>query len=201
MIIKYSDVKTINNSNLIKFISWDVHQKCINAKAGDHHYKLLSYLSTLISNGVIFEFGTHYGTSSLALSVNKSNKVITYDIPNQFREYGIYPQPENVELRVGNIFELKQENEMLNADLIFVDVDHLGVFEWKVYTYLGDNKYKGIMVVDDIVFNQEMKDFWNKITHTKYDITKVGHAYVDLSAESGGGTGLIDFSNLVQIIE
>lgn len=201
MIIKYSDVGMINNSNLIKFISWGDHQKCINAKAGDHHYKLLSYLSMKISNGLIFEFGTHYGTSSLALSVNKSNKIITYDLPNQLRKYGIRPQPKNVELRIGNIFELKQENEMLDADLIFLDVDHLGVFEWKVYTYLGDNKYKGIMVVDDIVFNQEMINFWNKIIHTKYDITKVGHAYVDPDVGCGGGTGLVDFNNSVQIIK
>ena len=196
MIIQYSEVRKIDNSTLTKYINW--RPDMINAEAGQHHYKLLSYLSMKISNGLIFEFGTHYGISSLALSVNKSNKIITYDLPNQYRKYGICPQPKNVELKIGNIFDLNEEYKILNADLIFVDVDHLGVFEWKIYAFLRDNKYKGLLLLDDIVFNKKMKTIWKNITHTKYDVSEIGHAYIDPNGNPGG-SALIDFNNSIII--
>jgi predicted O-methyltransferase YrrM len=202
VIIEYSGVRSVDNFNLTKYIRWKGHREIVNGKAGIHHYKLLSYLSMKISNGLIFEFGTHYGTSSLALSVNKSNKIITYDvIKGRPRQYGISPQPENVELRIGDIFKLRQEREMLKADLIFVDVDHSGSFEWNIYSFLSRNRYEGLLLLDDIGYNHSMKSLWNTIDHRKYDITKIGHLG-DKSKIPGeyAGTGLVDFSNNVQII-
>jgi len=202
MEIKYSEINFINNFNLIQFISWQVHKEVINSDAGIHHYKLLTYLSQKIQNGLIYEFGTHYGTSSLALSVNKLNKIITYDILNRYRDYGIQPKPENVELRIGNILENESELKLLlNADLIFIDVDHLGKFESNIYHFLNDNDYKGLLLLDDIFFNQPMMQFWKSVDIKKYDLTSVGHGAIESNIPGmPAGTGLVDFNNNVTII-
>src|ERR1035437_3298411 len=44
------------------------------------HYRLLMYVSTLVSDQIIFDIGTNRGMSSLALSYNHLNKIKTYDI-------------------------------------------------------------------------------------------------------------------------
>ena len=42
---------------------------------GRQHYRLLMYLTNQFNNVDIFDIGTHRGSSALALSHNKKNKV------------------------------------------------------------------------------------------------------------------------------
>ena len=44
------------------------------------HYRLLAYLSTLFNDQILFDVGTLKGYSALALSYNRANKIVSYDI-------------------------------------------------------------------------------------------------------------------------
>ena len=169
------------------------HKKNFVAPPGQNHYYLLAYLSFQFDNSLIVELGTHHGTGTLALSLNQSNRVVTYDVRDVF---GIKPVPTNVERVVGNIFKLGQQPLLLDAAFIFLDTAHLGDFEWEVYSFLLENNYKGILLLDDIHWNKPMKEFWNKITTTKYDVTHLGHG---VCPDGMAGTGLVDFNNQVAI--
>lgn len=192
MKITKSDISSIDMSTYVDYITRPDHKKIFLDPPGKNHYRLLAYLSMLLDNINILELGTHHGTSSLAMSINKKNTVITYDIADR---YGIIPQPNNVIRKIGNIFELNEQANMLSAEIIFVDTAHLGDFEWEVYSYLKDNQYKGILLLDDIHFNSHMREFWNKITTVKYDITDIGQGAC--SNNNVAGTGLVDFSGNV----
>jgi hypothetical protein len=191
-----SKIESCDISSYVTNITREDHKRIFIEPPGKNHYKLLAYLSLLINDKTIIELGTHHGTSSLALSINKTNTIITYDIADR---YGIVPQPDNVKRRIGNIFSLNEQDSMLSASIIFLDTAHEGDFEWQVYTYLRDNNYNGILLLDDIHWNDAMQNFWNKIDTLKYDITDIGHGEcpAGLMNYTVAGTGLVDFSGKV----
>jgi len=195
-----SNIATCDLSEYVKFITREDHKLIFNDPPGKNHYKLLAYLSLLIDNISILELGTHHSISSLALSINKKNTVITYDVSNR---YGITPQPINVTRRIGNIFELREEAIMLSSSIIFLDTAHEGDFEWQIYTYLRDNDYKGILILDDIHWNDAMRKVWNDIDTLKYDITDIGHGKCIAGPNNYNisGTGLVDFSGKIILID
>ena len=46
-------------------------------------------------------------------------------------------------------------------------------------------KYKGYLMLDDIYYNDAMRNFWSSIVEEKYDISNIGHH---------SGTGLVIFN-------
>jgi predicted O-methyltransferase YrrM len=188
-----SDIKKIDLTSLVSKITREDHKTIFLAPPGQNHYGFLAYLSLQKDNQLIIELGTHHGTSSLAMSINPTNTIITYDIVDR---YGIHPQPKNVETRIGDVFKLNQTELLLKADFIFLDTAHEGPFEWQVYNFLVENKYRGILILDDIHWNKPMKEFWNGITMTKYDVTDIGHG---ICPDGVAGTGIVDFSNKIFI--
>jgi len=44
------------------------------------HYRLLTYMGNLLNGSLIIDIGTAQGHSSLALSQNENNTIVTYDI-------------------------------------------------------------------------------------------------------------------------
>jgi len=195
-----SKIESCDISSYVTNITREDHKRIFIEPPGKNHYKLLAYLSLLINDKTIIELGTRHGTSSLALSINKTNTIITYDIADR---YGIVPQPDNVKRRIGNIFSLNEQDTMLFASIIFLDTAHEGDFEWQVYTYLRDNNYKGILLLDDIHWNDAMQNFWNKIDTLKYDITDIGHGKCIAGPNNYNicGTGLVDFSGKISLID
>jgi tRNA A58 N-methylase Trm61 len=189
-----SEIGKHNLHDYINHINRNDHKQIFVAAPGKNHYYLLTYLSFLFENQTIIELGTHHGTSALALSISKNTKIITYDVRDQF---GIKPQPDNVERRLGNIFELGQQNILLESPLIFLDTSHTGEFEQQVYEFLKNNNYKGLLLLDDIHWNAPMKKFWNNIDTIKYDITDIGHG---ICPDGAAGTGIVDFSGELEII-
>lgn len=190
MKIQKSKIHEVDNSDLIDLISRQEHKNIINGQPGVEHYKLLRYVASLVNDSLIVELGTHNGTSSTAMSTNTSNNIITYDVRDV---YSVNKQPSNVERRIGNIFDKGDADILLKSSFIFLDTAHLGDFELKVFNYLNDNGYKGLLILDDIHFNKAMKEFWNKIPLTKYDVSDVGHGLPNT------GTGIVDFSNKLVI--
>lgn len=199
MKIVKSDINKQDLTKYVDHITRKDHKTIFLDPPGKNHYKLLAYIGNLFNSVTIIELGTHHGTSSLALSTNKKNTIITYDVSDR---YGINPQPDNVIRRIGNIFDLNEQERMLTAAVIFLDTAHEGDFEWQVYTYLRDNNYKGILILDDIHWNDAMRKVWNDIKITKYDVTDIGHGECIVGPDNYNisGTGLVDFSGTITLI-
>jgi hypothetical protein len=163
--------------------SLDVFIKDDNDKklfyADKEHYTLLSMVSKEYNNTVLYDIGSYKGLSAIALSSNKSNLVVSYDIEYLLK----VNRPDNVEFRIGNFYNDKQ---LLNSPLIMFDIDpHDGLQEKEFVRYLTSNNYKGSVIFDDIHLNDGMKDFWNSVTQQKQDYTKLGH---------WSGTGVVHFT-------
>ena len=62
-----------------------------------------------------------------------------------------------------------------NCDLVMIDIDHSGVTEKEIMNELRKANYKGLVLLDDIFLNDEMKKFYAEIPEKKIDVTKVGH--------------------------
>lgn len=195
MKISIEAVSKIDLSHLVDNITRESHKKLIMSEPGQEHYKLLTYLTNQLNNTIIVELGTHNGTSSLCLCENKTNKVITFDLRDI---YTVKNKPSNLTRHIGDIFKI-DPSILLKSSLIFLDTAHNGDFEKEIYLYLLNNNYKGILLLDDIFYNNEMIQFWNFITTNKYDISHIGHGGNHLTPTGKCGTGLVDFNNIVKI--
>lgn len=149
-------------------------------ECGKEHYKLLAYFSTKFENSLLLDIGTYKGCSALALSHNKKNKVMSFDIHQGLKR--LHKYPENVEFVIGDAMDPIYLEAVLSSPFIMLDTDHDGVFENAFYQYLKQKNYSGILMLDDIKLNKEMIDFWESIDSEKYDVSEYGHH---------SGTGLV----------
>lgn len=151
-------------------------------KSGKEHYRLLFYISSLYENINILDIGTYKGFSALALSGNKKNKVVSYDIEKQ-PEINILQHEikiDNVEFKIGDVLK----EDINNYKLIVLDTNHDGVFEKIFIDHLIKIKWSGELIMDDIHHFPELNNVWNSISLDKKDLTHVGH---------WSGTGIIFF--------
>jgi hypothetical protein len=75
-------------------------------------------------------------------------------------------------------------SDILSTNIIFVDTWHEGKMERAVYDFLVANNWKGVLIYDDIYYNDAMKAFWASLPEPKIDATHIGHST---------GTGIIEF--------
>lgn len=136
--------------------------------AGLEHYRLLAYVSKLYNGVTLLDIGSYQGSSAIALSFNKKNKVISYDIDQQ---------PEIAEINILNIKFIKGNvlKDEITAPFILLDTYHDGTFEQDFVNHLLKINYKGLVMFDDIHLNEEMSNFWNGLKNEKYDLTEIGH--------------------------
>lgn len=152
-------------------------------KNNNEHYKLLKYICLQYNDIIILDLGTACGHSALALSQNKTNKIITFDLN---KRSDLIDNIDNVE-RVLLDCNLIESDIIESAKIILLDIDpHDGSQEIKFYNKLKTTKFKGILLCDDINLNQGMKDFWKTVVEEKYDISDLGHF---------SGTGLVNFGD------
>jgi len=180
--ITQTKLNKINLNSSANYIIEEEFKTYYLDKPGKEHYKLLAYLSTQYNNKILLDIGTYKGCSALAMAHNDKNLVKSFDIRSGLR--GITNQPDNVEFIDDNVLDLKYSDLVKSSPLILLDTDHDGSFEREFYSYLKSINWKGTLVLDDINFNDAMRDFWNSITEEKYDITHIGHH---------SGTGLVIF--------
>lgn len=165
---------------------------------GKQHYKLLAYYSTLFNNSVLIDIGTGGGKSALALSYNKTNTVISFDVVDMVQNQKVKTR-DNIEFYLENLWLTmanggdvdevpnKWTYSILNAPFIFLNVEpHNGTMEYNFYRFLRSIDYGGILMCNNIWYFKEMRDnFWYKIPDKyRYDVTEYGH---------WSGTGIIDF--------
>lgn len=193
MIINKEEVRNVDISYMKdKIISHE--QKHLDKGAGHTAWHLFFYLTNKMNYIKIAEIGTRNGSSAKMFAQNKTNTVHAYDIAIELVERN---NKDNIFDNLTYIWEdlTKDENihKLLGYDLMFVDINHDGEQEKKMHDYLVKFNYQGLVIHDDIQTDMfpKMRDFWNSIKETKYDLTDIGHH---------AGTGLVDFSNKVKIV-
>ena len=170
------------NNNLIS-------HEYFGLKSGNEPYRLLIYISLLFNNCDLFDVGTYGGVSALALSSNPSNNIHSFDLVDKHSKQ--LHNEKNIHFYIEDILQHTEHHEkLLSSPFIYLDTLHDGAFESHFYNFLVKNNYKGILVLDDIYLNSEMKSFWNSINVKKFDITKYGHAT---------GTGMVVFNDTINI--
>ena len=167
-----------------QYLHYDASTCFFNMAPGSEHYKLIGFIAAQFKNKTLIDCGTFIGLSAMALSVEPSNKVITYDIRDCLVMPGLTPKSlPNVEFKIQSCFD--DMNTILESPFIVLDIDpHDGEKERLFIEKLMELKYKGLVFCDDIFLNEPMKQFWNWVPLTKIDVTKYGHF---------SGTGIIIF--------
>lgn len=181
-------IKNITNNDLdfidmddFKYINSLEYQDYYKRFSSFEHYRLLKYLSKNLDNETFLDIGTLKGCSSLALSYNKSNNVISFNVTNQL-DLNYYP--ENIEYLIDNVLNEKYVDLIIQSKIILLDTNHDGIFEQQLFNRLEEVGFKGILILDDIYLNKQMKSFWQNIKKDKLDITHIGHV---------SGTGVVFF--------
>ncbi len=113
----------------------------------------------------VLELGTREGACALAISRGKI-EVDAADI--NFYDWGLPP------VKQVNKIQLYSELHCLSLpfnsyDLIFVDIDHRGSVERKIYDAIVDSGYKGVVFWDDIGWCT-MHEFWQNLPCQRWGI-------------------------------
>jgi len=167
------------NTNFINQYNFYHNPEYFHLESGREHYRLLIFISSLYRKQILFDIGTYRCMSAAALSSSMMNRIKTYDIKQILPINPILP---GVQYCFGDV---TQDKELTKSLFIFLDVAHDGIFENKLYNHLKEIKWKGLLLLDDILYHTvAMTEFWNNITEEKYDITKIGH---------WSGTGIANF--------
>jgi hypothetical protein len=164
-------------------------------KPGISDYPFYAYYSTLVDNTTILEIGTCLGGSAVMMTHNKNNKIISYDVVNNFKNLNCPPIDRDIEFRVGNF--MKDEIDYEKIDLIAIDASHTGTLEVQMVKYLEENWKGGLLFLDDIHNNSDgdMQGFWDGIDRKKHeviDISDIGHG-------ERLGSGLVNFNKYFEL--
>lgn len=189
--VKNCDLSFVSNYYPDKYERHRINEMNVGQEQGEH-YKLLYYFTTLFTDELILDLGTRDGLSALCLAYNKKNNVITYDLidkPNELLQFE--DKLPNLTFKKMNVFD-ESLDIFKKSKIIFLDLDpHDGIQETRFISLLEEIGYNGIVICDDIHWFPRMKQWWNNLKQTKYDVTQFGH---------GSGTGLIDFSNNLEVL-
>jgi len=216
IIIDYDKIHTIDKSPLEKVQNFTTEEyvNYMLADAGTEHYAFLNYLSSTYGDCRHFtDIGTRVVASSVAVGSNLKSPVWTFDIPTSKERYAAFrgdteelyqakAQSVGINIKFHNLDLLKVSDEELKEYVgtwfVMLDTFHepyTSPFEREFFQRLLDIKFKGILGLDDIHFNHEMKQWWKELQdgavyggYATYDISEVGHH---------SGTGLVDFSGKV----
>jgi hypothetical protein len=201
------------------------YEQFITGNPGGEHYPLLHYVTKTYhaANDCrhVVDIGTRYVASSLALGASGVH-VKTFDIPASHERVAAFrgkteaawqqelQSNENVHIEFYNLDLLTVPDEdfhrYMATWLIVLDTFHEPYsvpFEREFLSRLVNLKdpfkFRGIMLLDDIHMNEEMERWWKELQDNAaewgfvaYDLTSVGHF---------SGTGLLDFSGQVDIVE
>jgi hypothetical protein len=218
--IDKSKVRSFSKTRLdeLKQFTHPNYEKHMMNTAGREHYTLLEYMTATYGDcRHIVDIGTRYVASSLALGAHEP-PVWTFDIPTSTeRNFAFRGETEKawkekveaakVDIKFHNTDLLQVSNrefrKYMSTWLIMLDTHHLpdsNPFEREWLNRLlqmGD--FSGLVLLDDIYLNKEMKKWWKELEdkatergYKTYDLTSVGHF---------SGTGLLDFSGKVKIVE
>ena len=148
-----------------------------------------------IGNALILDLGTCFGWSALAFAAHakeRGNRVISVDVVDQrWSSFSGYP----IRFVRASLNDRDVQNFTRSASLILIDTAHEGFDELRFYRFLCRIGYKGLLIMDDIVgwgYENPVAMVWRFIPTRKFDLTEYFHST---------GTGIVDFSGNLQIID
>jgi hypothetical protein len=109
----------------------------------------------------------------------------------------------NIQFNNVNLLDVTDEdfNTYMSTWLISLDTFHEPYshpFEREFFKRLAESGYRGVLILDDIHLNDEMKRWWAELqdnaqsmNYRTFDLTKIGHAT---------GTACVDFSGKVELL-
>jgi predicted O-methyltransferase YrrM len=168
--------------------NWD---DMVRNESGEH-YRLLPAIVKALNAKNVVEIGTFMGASSVAIIENTNANVLTYDLL-KWDSMDTYLSSEDFETgRVRQILEdiserdffLKNLENLINADVVFVDAPKDGKFEPLFWSHIESKKinlHGKVFIFDDIRVST-MHDFWQDLNYPKIDLGSLGH---------WSGTGLV----------
>ncbi len=178
IVLKNEVLDEIDLSEFNKYVQWSEKNNLFqyfNLDSGKEHYKLLAYLANQFDKETLLaDIGTYMGFSAVALAAN-GHKVITYDVCDWIPDEGdsVKTHP-NITYKIMDC--LNDMDTLLKTELIMLDIDpHDGIQEPEIIEALRQNNFKGMLVLDDINLNRNMREFWENIPEKKYDVGKYGH--------------------------
>ncbi len=170
-----------------------------------NHYLLLTALAKARKAKKIIEVGTGGGASLWAwLSADCVQMVSTWDI-RPLEDNHDWLATEDCKKLVTNKLRLESNRwqqfvedlsdsevweqrrlEIADADIIFIDGPHDGIFETAVWSKINSlHNVKEILLVFDDIRLSSMVDFWTGLPVPKLDVTFIGH-------QSGTGAALLE---------
>ncbi|CAB9514454.1 expressed unknown protein [Seminavis robusta] len=207
--------------NQLKQFTLPDYEQYMMAPPGKEHYTLWHYLTQTYHKDCrhVVDIGTRYAASALALGAAGA-KVRTFDIPTSKERSLAFRQKSeqewqqqlqeqhavNIEFYNLDLLQISDEefSQHMATWLIVLDTFHQPYtvpFEREFLKRLVNSltPYKGLVLLDDINLNDEMRQWWKEVKDNAdlwgfraYDLTSVGHV---------SGTGLLDFSGKVVIVE
>ncbi len=138
----------------------------------DPYYARLAALVELLGAKQVMEFGTEEGGSALALCMAGA-QVLTYDLdpaPLRRSRLGLLEAEDRLLPLQLAAPEAMLQVSLQGVDLIFVDIDHSGVWE-AAFHRKCQAEYTGIVAWDDVQLNRGMRTFWATVTEPKVTLT------------------------------
>jgi hypothetical protein len=201
--INYNDVINTDISFLEKYYLkiGHVESSFRNTLPQNEHYKLLTYLSFQFNDSLILDLGTFDGMSAICLAQNPTNRVISYDIVDKdFSDIlrPIYVNNTSMEIlnhtpfgkeypniSFKNLDIINEDVDVLNSSVfMLLDISHNGEDERNFMNKIKQTEFDGYILCDDIrtdIF--PLRDWFDSLEWSKYDLTEVGHST---------GSGLLD---------
>lgn len=187
--INQNNLNTVDYNKVFNYISWI--QDGWFTFGQNEPYKLLAYISSQLPyNAKCSDLGTYYGASAAGLGYNTNIQVTTYDIVSIFPPDNTLTilKSKNIKFVLDDAFLSKNVDTMIDNHVIYLDIESASsTILSNFVNSLISKRYRGLLVVDDIIANENVRDFWNNkisITLSKYDVTKYGH---------NSGTGILVF--------
>jgi len=168
-IMTYAVNHTQDESNLLKALNKETHQKILQSRMISGHFqgRVLSFISQLIRPETILEIGTYtgYATLCLAEGLTKNGKIHTIEINEELidfqKKYFDQSKFKNqIFTHIGDAIDIIPKLK-LKYDLIFLDADKAN---YPNYMEMVVPKLKkgGVLVADNVLWNGKVLDYQQK---------------------------------------
>tara|TARA_B100000927_G_C16287554_1_gene398125 strand:+ start:46 stop:690 length:645 start_codon:yes stop_codon:yes gene_type:complete len=168
-IMTYAINHTQDESNLLKALNKETHQKILQSRMISGHFqgRVLSFISQLIRPETILEIGTYtgYATLCLAEGLTKNGKIHTIEINEELidfqKKYFNQSKFKNqIFTHIGDAIDIIPKLK-LKYDLIFLDADKAN---YPNYMEMVEPKLKkgGVLVADNVLWSGKVLDYQQK---------------------------------------
>ena len=168
-IMTYAVNHTQDESNLLKALNKETHQKILQSRMISGHFqgRVLSFISQLIRPETILEIGTYtgYATLCLAEGLTKNGKIHTIEINEELidfqKKYFDQSKFKNqIFTHIGDAIDIIPKLK-LKYDLIFLDADKAN---YPSYMEMVVPKLKkgGVLVADNVLWSGKVLDYQQK---------------------------------------